>query len=70
MFVITNTSTLSNFATVGQLELLHTRFETLYISQQVFEEVQSGLLQGYDFYQDIDQYIFKFWHWRRYCNIQ
>jgi len=60
MFVIANTSTLSNFASVGQLELLQSRFETLYISEQVFDEIQSGLIQGYDFYRNLDQQIFPF----------
>jgi predicted nucleic acid-binding protein len=49
MFVIANTSTISNFATVEKLELLQARFETLYISEQVFDEIQDGLTHGYDF---------------------
>ncbi len=60
MSVITNTSTLSNFAAVGQLELLQTRFEILYISEQVFDEIQDGLNQGYDFYMDLKPLIFPF----------
>jgi predicted nucleic acid-binding protein len=57
---IANTSTLSNFAAVGQLELLKARFETLYISEQVVDEIQDGLIQGYDFYTNLDQQIFPF----------
>jgi len=60
MFVIANTSTISNFATVEKLELLRARFETLYISEQVFDEIQDGLTQGYDFYTDLKQQIFPF----------
>ena len=60
MFVIANTSTTSNFATVEKLELLQARFETLYISEQVFDEIQDGLTQGYDFYRDLKQQIFPF----------
>jgi len=60
MFVIANTSTLSNFAAVGRLELLQALFETLYISEQVFDEIQNGLFQGYDFYKNLDQHIFPF----------
>lgn len=60
MLIITNTSTLSNFAAVGQLELLRSRFETLYISEQVFNEIQEGLTQGYDFYTNLKQQIFPF----------
>jgi len=60
MLIIANTSTLSNFAAVGQLELLQSRFETLYISEQVFDEIQDGLTQGYDFYTNLKQQIFPF----------
>ncbi|EDN68386.1 conserved hypothetical protein [Beggiatoa sp. PS] len=60
MFVIANTSTISNFATVEKLELLRARFETLYISEQVFDEIQEGLTQGYDFYRNLKQHIFPF----------
>jgi predicted nucleic acid-binding protein len=60
MLIIANTCTLSNFAAVGQLELLQSRFETLYISEQVFDEIQEGLTQGYDFYTNLKQQIFPF----------
>ncbi len=60
MLIIADTSTISNFAAVGQLELLQTKFETLYISEQVFDEIQNGLNQGYDFYTNLKQQIFPF----------
>jgi predicted nucleic acid-binding protein len=60
MPVIANTSVISNFATVERLELLHTLWDKLYISEQVFEEIQAGFLQGYAFYADINKLIFPF----------
>jgi len=50
MSVIINTSVFSNFATVKRLDLLRLVFGQLYLSEQVFEEIQTGLLQGYTFY--------------------
>jgi len=58
MSVITNTTVISNFAAIGRLELLHTLWDTLYISEQVYAEIQSGLLHGYDFYAGIEQQVF------------
>lgn len=60
MAVITNTTLISNFASVGRLELLHQLWEKLYFSDQVFDEIQAGLKQGYTFYSDIEQIIFPF----------
>lgn len=60
MSVIANTTVISNFAAVEQLELLHTRFGVLCISDHVFEEIQDGLTQGYTFYTDLDKSIFPF----------
>ncbi len=60
MPVIANTTVISNFAIVGQLELLHAPWDTLYISDQVYNEIQDGLFHGYDFYDNIDQLIFPF----------
>lgn len=60
MPVIANTTIISNFAAVEQLEVLHTRFGVLHISDHVFEEVQNGLAQGYTFYENIDRQIFPF----------
>ncbi len=60
MPVITNTTVISNFAAVERLELLHARFETLCISDHVFEEIQNGLTQGYMFYEHLDRHVFPF----------
>ena len=60
MHAISNTTVISNFCGVGQIELLHRCFKNLYLSMQVVEEIQSGLLQGYEFYEDIETHIFPF----------
>lgn len=58
MPVIVNTTVISNFAAVDRLDLLQSLFEILYISDQVFEEIQTGLLEGYTFYQNFYQNVF------------
>lgn len=60
MSVIANTTVISNFAGIGQLELLRTLWDTLYISDQVYAEIHDGLLHGYDFYAGIEQLVFPF----------
>lgn len=57
MSVITNTTLVSNFAAVGRLELLRLRWDSLFIPEQVFAEIQEGRLQGYTFYDNIEQEI-------------
>lgn len=58
MRVIANTTIISNFATVGHLHLLKMLWNPLYISEQVFSEIQAGFNQGYSFYAGIEQHIF------------
>lgn len=60
MSVISNTTVISNFASTGQLELLQTLFNKLYITSQVFDEIQAGLLQGYTFYDNLSSLIYPF----------
>jgi len=60
MSVIINTSVFSNFAAVKRLDLLRLVFGQLYLSEQVFEEIQIGLLQGYTFYDNLAEQIFPF----------
>jgi predicted nucleic acid-binding protein len=57
MSVISNTTVISNFASIGQLDLLRRLYGVLYISTQVYEEIQTGLAEGYKFYADIDQLV-------------
>lgn len=57
MSVISNTTVISNFASVGRLDLLQRLFPTLYISVEVLSEIQDGLNEGYTFYRDIERVI-------------
>jgi predicted nucleic acid-binding protein len=58
--VISNTTLISNFAAIGQLSLLHLCWESLYIPEQVFAEIQDGRMQGYTFYDNIEREISPF----------
>jgi predicted nucleic acid-binding protein len=67
MSVISNTTVISNFASINQLDLLRRLFGALYISTEVYEEIRIGLEEGYQFYAGIDQMIHPFVHdgWMR-----
>lgn len=58
MSVVANTTLISNFASVGQLDLLRQLYGTLHISTEVFQEIQTGEEEGYRFYEGIDQFVF------------
>ncbi|HEY89480.1 MAG TPA: hypothetical protein G4N98_07080 [Thermoflexia bacterium] len=60
MSIIADTTVISNFAAIGQLNTLHQLFGTLYIPTEVYKEIQTGLQEGYLFYTGIEQYIYPF----------
>ncbi len=60
MTIISNTTVLSNFASVGVLDLLRQLYQTLTIPVEVYEEIEIGLTEGYNFYEGIQQFIFPF----------
>ncbi len=60
MTVIANTTIISNFAAVGQLDLLRTCWSAVHIPERVYDEIQNGLLQGYEFYAGIDRWVYPF----------
>lgn len=60
MSAISNTTVISNFAAIGELELLKCLFGSLYISLDVYEEIQNGREEGYLFYDALDQIIFPY----------
>jgi predicted nucleic acid-binding protein len=62
MSVIANTTVISNFACINQLDLLRRLFGALYISTEVYEEIQTGLEEGYQFYTGVDLMIHPFVH--------
>lgn len=53
-------SVIANFAAVHQIDLLRTRFGTVFLSDHVFEEIQNGLSQGYAFYEHIQDILVPF----------
>lgn len=62
MSVIANTTVISNFSSINHLDLLRRLFGALYLSTEVYEEIQIGLEEGYQFYAGIDQMIHPFVH--------
>ena len=53
MSIISNTTVLSNFASIGQLDVLRRLYQVLHIPTEVYEEISAGLEEGYSFYQDV-----------------
>ena len=49
MSVISNTTVISNFASINQLDPLRRLFGALYISTEVYEEIRIGLEKATSF---------------------
>jgi predicted nucleic acid-binding protein len=60
MSVIANTTVISNFASISQLDLLRQLYGQLYISTEVYEEIRVGLDEGYQFYAGIEHLVHPF----------
>jgi predicted nucleic acid-binding protein len=60
MSIISNTTVLSNFASIGQLDVLRGLYPTLHIPTEVYEEISAGLEEGYLFYQGVLGVIYPF----------
>jgi predicted nucleic acid-binding protein len=58
--VVSNTTVLSNFASVGQLAVLRHIFGSVYLPAEVFAEIEDAQREGYAFFADIEQHIFPF----------
>ncbi len=58
MSLIINTTVISNFAGVGQLDVLRQLFAQVYTTLDVFDEIREGLSDGYDFYWGIESLIY------------
>jgi predicted nucleic acid-binding protein len=54
---LVNTTVLSNFAAVRQLDLLRKVIGSLYLPTEVFGEILAGRLAGYAFYDGIEQHV-------------
>jgi predicted nucleic acid-binding protein len=57
---ITNTTVLANFAAANQLELIPAVLGTVYIPEQVLDEVLTGYHLGYSFYENFQELVFPF----------
>lgn len=57
MTIIANTTVISNFSAIRQIDLLKRIHGKIHISVQVYEEIQKGLEEGYRFYTDIERNI-------------
>jgi predicted nucleic acid-binding protein len=60
MEVIANTTIISYFAAVGQLGLLRDVLGRMFLSTEVYAEIQDGLAADSDFYAGIDHHIHPF----------
>lgn len=60
MSVIANTTVLSNFAAIRQLDLLHLIYPQFAISTDVYAEIEDGALAGYRYLADVEQYVWPF----------
>jgi hypothetical protein len=60
MSVIVNNTVLSNFAAIGQLDLLRRLYGSVYTPAEVYQEIRIGLEEGYRFCADIVQFIHPF----------
>jgi predicted nucleic acid-binding protein len=57
MRVIVNTTVISNFASIGQLNVLRQLYGALAMSTDVYDEIQAGLAEGYRFYEGMEQWV-------------
>lgn len=60
MNVIANTTVISNFASAGRLEVLHQLLTEVFISTDVYGELQDGLAAGIDYYTGIEDHMTPF----------
>lgn len=58
MSTLSNTTVLSNFACIEKLDLLRQLYGKLFISVEVYDEIQNGLEEGYAFYAPLKQQIY------------
>ncbi|NJO83026.1 MAG: DUF3368 domain-containing protein [Blastochloris sp.] len=57
MSIIVNTTVLSNFAAIGQLELLRLLYTELAISTDVYAEIEDGILAGYAYLSTVVAHV-------------
>jgi predicted nucleic acid-binding protein len=57
MKLIANTTIISNFASVGRLDILRDLLGQLFITTEGYAEIQDGLAEGYEFYVGIESHM-------------
>ena len=57
MRVIVNTTVISNFVSIGQLDVLRQLYGSLAMSTDVYDEIQAGLAEGYRFYEGLELWV-------------
>jgi len=57
MSVIANTTVLSNWAAIGEVDVLRKLFARIYVTTEVYEEVRAGFDEGYAFYESVVQAV-------------
>ncbi len=58
MTIVCNTTVLSNFAAVNQLDCLKLLFHQICVPVAVYEEILNGMEEGYEFFEGIANQIF------------
>lgn len=58
MSIISNTTVLSNFASIDALDKLRELYGEVYLSTEVFKEIERGLEEGYTFYAGIERVLY------------
>jgi predicted nucleic acid-binding protein len=57
MSIISNTTVLSNFASIDSLGRLRELYGEVFLSTEVYKEIQHGLEEGYTFYSGIEEIL-------------
>lgn len=57
MNVISNTTVLANFSAIAALDNLRKLFGEVFLSTEVYQEIQRGLEEGYSFYSGIEEVL-------------
>ncbi len=57
MSIISNTTVLSNFAATQSIGKLQKLFGEVFLSTEVYQEIQRGLEEGYSFYSGIEDVV-------------
>ncbi len=57
MNVISNTTVLANFSAIAALDNLRDLFGEVFLSTEVYQEVQRGLEEGYSFYSELEEVL-------------